>query len=142
MANNVAYNGIFATGHVITPVQAGSFESQQADALERDLQTIRENYDRRVELTMLVPNMIDTRTKLATRYLQEYAERFGDALAPEASPNSQDISNAQDEGRTIFALGEPSKTAQQALRAYEENARVLRERVLGEDPVEHPEVEA
>jgi chromosome partitioning protein len=142
VANNVAYNGIFATENVITPVQAGSFESQQADALERDLQTIRENYDRPVELTMLVPNMIDTRTKLATRYLQEYAERFGDALAPEAIPNSQDISNAQDEGRTIFALEELSKTARRALRAYEENARVLRERVLGGDSVGHTEVEA
>lgn len=130
VANNVAYNGIFAAENVITPVQAGSFESQQADALERDLETIRERHDRDANLAMLIPNMVDTRTKLADKYLKDYADRFGDALA-EPVPNSQDIANAQDEGRTIFALEEPSATAQRAIEAYETNADELVRRIRG-----------
>lgn len=131
VANNVAYNGIFATGNIITPVQAGSFESQQAGALQRDLETIRETHNQRADLTMLVPNMIDTRTKLSKRYLEEYADRFGDALATEAIPHSQDIANAQDQGQTIFALEEPSSTAQRAIEAYEANADALAMRIRG-----------
>lgn len=131
VANNVAYNGIFATGNIITPVQAGSFESQQADALQHDLETIRETHDQRAELAMLVPNMIDTRTKLSKRYLEEYSERFGDAFAAEPIPTSQDIANAQDRGQTIFALEEPSQTAKRAIEAYEANAHALAKRIRG-----------
>lgn len=130
MANNVAFNGIFAAGNVITPVQAGSFESQQTAALERELEFIREEHDRDVRLTMLIPNMIDTRTNLAEKYLEEYAEEYGDALA-EPIPQSQDIANAQDVGRTIFALEEPSATAQRAIDAYEANADELVRRIRG-----------
>lgn len=131
VANNVAYNGIFAAGNVITPVQAGSFESQQADALERDLAAIRENYDQDAELTMLIPNMIDGRTKLSEQYLDDYADRFGAALANTPIPRSQAIANAQDEGRTIFTLEEPSGTAKRAREAYGANAEELVRRIRG-----------
>lgn len=130
MANNVSYNGIFAAENVITPVQAGSFESQQADALERDLATIRERHDRDATLAMLIPNMVDTRTRLANKYLEDYADRFGGVLG-EPIPHSQDIANAQDEGRTIFALENPSPTAQRAINAYEANAEELVRRIRG-----------
>ena len=129
-ANNVSFNGIFAAGNVITPVQAGSFESQQTAALERELAFIREEYDQEAKLTMLIPNMIDGRTNLSEKYLGEYAEEYGDALA-EPVPRSQDIANAQDEGRTIFALEEPSATAKRAIDAYETNADELVRRIRG-----------
>lgn len=131
VANNVAYNGVFAAGNIITPVQTGSFESQQADALERDLETIRDHHNQPAQLALLVPNMVDSRTNLSQKYLETYEEQFGDAMAPQPIPQSQDIANAQDEGRTIFTLEDPSNTAQRAIGAYERNAEALIERILG-----------
>lgn len=47
---------------------------------------------------------------------------YPEALAPIPIPQSQDIKNAQREGRTIFALEDPSPTARRAREAYRENA--------------------
>lgn len=133
MANNITYNGVWAAQHVVTPVEAGVFESKQADALTRDLSALTSAYDRRVGLTMLVPNKHDKRTTLGTEYLERYAEAYPDAIAPRPVPFSQDIRNAAESGQTAFALEEPSSTAEEAREAYRENARALYER-MGEEP--------
>jgi hypothetical protein len=61
--------------------------------------------------------------------IQEVKEQlnddYGEVLAPEQIPSSQDITNAQQEGQTIFQLEQPSQTAQHAIAAYQENARTL-----------------
>ena len=129
MANNITYNGVWAAQHVLTPVEAGSFEADQARALQYDLQKLSDGYDRDVSLEMIIPNKIDMRTKLARRYLEQYEDEFGDALAPEPVPMSQDIRNATENGQTIFALEEPSGTAKEAIDAYRSNARALVDRV-------------
>jgi len=78
---------------------------------------------------MVLPNRVDMRTKLARTLLDDLAEEHTDALAPTFVPQSQDIKNAQHDGRTIFALEEPSSTAQRARDAYEESAATLLDRL-------------
>lgn len=129
--SNITFNGIFAAGNVITPVLAGSFEDEQADELNNELATIREKYDQPADLTMMIPNMIDNRTSLSDTYLERYGGRFGDVIAPEPVPRSQDIVNAQHEGKTIFALEDPSSTAQRAIAAIESNTEALIQRIRG-----------
>ena len=139
--NNVTYNGVFAARHVIVPVQAGMFEATQVLSLDRDLETIRVNFDRDVDLTMLVPNMVDARTSLTLEALledlddeeeltDEQRERFKRAFSTPV-PRSQDIVNAQADGKTVFALEEPSSTAKRAREAYEANADELVRRIRG-----------
>lgn len=132
MTNNVSYNGLWAARHAITPVEMGPFEAEQADALRRDLEKIAANFELEINLTLVLPNKVDTRTRLAEEYLEAFAEEYPDAIAPNYVPYSQDIRNAAEQGRTAFALVEPSKTAQQARDAYLSAAARLVDRLRGE----------
>lgn len=129
LTNNVSYNGLWGTQNVITPVEMGPFEAEQADALRRDLTAIEENFDVDIRLTLVLPNKVDTRTKLAEEYLEAFREEYPDAIAPEWVPYSQDIRNAAKEGKTAFALESPSKTAREAREAYLAAAEALLDRL-------------
>jgi len=131
MTNNVSYNGLWAARHAITPVEMGPFEAEQADALRRDLEKIAANFELAIDLALVVPNKVDTRTKLAEEYLEAFATEYPDAIAPSYVPYSQDIRNAAEHGRTVFALEEPSKTARQARDAYLSAADQLVDRLGG-----------
>lgn len=122
VANNIVYNGVYAAQHVVAVVEAGPFESQQASALSDDLDRFRDTTGRQTELAMVVLNKLDARTSLANEYLERYRDEFGDVVAPQPVPNSQDIRNAAENGHTLFALEEPSSTAERALDAYHNNA--------------------
>lgn len=131
MTNNVSYNGLWAARHVITPVEMGPFEAEQADALRKDLSKIDQNFDVAIDLALVVPNKVDTRTKLAEEYLAAFQDEYPEAIAPELVPYSQDIRNAAEKGRTAFALEEPSKTAGRARDSYLASAEVLVDRLAG-----------
>jgi len=132
LTNNVSYNGLWAARNVIAPVEMGPFESEQAKALDDDLATIAGRFEVDVRLVMVLPNKIDTRTKLAEQYLDEFEEAYPDAIAPEPIPMSQDIRNAAERGQTAFALEEPSSTARRAREAFLADAEALVARMGGE----------
>ncbi|WP_135823223.1 ParA family protein [Halostella litorea] len=135
MTNNVSYNGLWAAGHAITPVEMGPFEAEQADALRRDLEKIAANFEVEIELALVLPNKVDTRTNLAEEYLAAFQDEYPDAIAPDYVPYSQDIRNAAQRGMTAFALEEPSSTAEHAREAYLGAADTLVDRLGGEDDV-------
>ena len=118
MTNNVTYNGLWAARNAITPVEMGPFEAEQADALRRDLKKIADNFSVDIELSLVLPNKVDTRTKLAEEYLASFEDEYGDIIAPTYVPYSQDIRNAAQRGVTAFELEEPSTTARKARDAY------------------------
>ena len=128
-ANNITYNGVYAAEQVLTPVETGHFEAEQARALVGDLNRFQDAVGREVGLAMLLPNKLDQRTKLAQRYLEEYTTEFGELIAPEPIPDSQAIRNAAANGQTVFAYEEPSKTAQRAQEAFQADADVLVDRI-------------
>jgi chromosome partitioning protein len=131
LANNVTYNGLWAARNVITPVEMGPFEAEQADALRADLDKIQSNFAVEIRLALVLPNKVDTRTKLAEEYLQAFREEYPDAIAPKYVPYSQDIRNAVEGGRTAFALADASTTATQAREAFLAAAEVLVNRLEG-----------
>jgi chromosome partitioning protein len=133
LTNNVSYNGLWAARHVIAPVEMGPFEAEQADALRRDLQKIAANFDVEIQLSLVLPNKVDTRTTLAEEYLDAFREEYPEAIAPDLVPYSQDIRNATEAGRTVFRLDSPSKTAREAREAYLQAAEVLVDRLQGGD---------
>jgi chromosome partitioning protein len=131
MTNNVTYNGLWAARSVITPVEMGPFEAEQADALRRDLEKIGENFAVDIGIGLVLPNKVDTRTKLAEEYLESFREEYPEAIAPNYVPYSQDIRNAAQRGMTAFGLEEPSSTARGAREAYLGAAETLVERLGG-----------
>lgn len=131
LTNNVSYSGLWAAKHVLAPVEMGPFEAEQADQLREDLTQMVEAFDVGVELSMVLPNKVDTRTKLAEEYLEAFRAEYPEAIAPEYIPYSQDIRNAVEGGQTAFALEEPSATAENAREAFEADARALVDRLGG-----------
>lgn len=131
MTNNVAYNGLWAARHVITPVEMGPFEAEQADALRRDLAKIAANFAVEIDLALVLPNKVDNRTNLAEEYLAAFESEYPDAIAPSDVPYSQDIRNAAEDGQTAFALEAPSATARRARDAYLDAAETLVDRIGG-----------
>jgi chromosome partitioning protein len=129
MTTNVTYNGLWAAQNVLAPVEMGPFEAEQVGALRDDLAKVEANFDVSVDLAMVLPNKVDSRTKLAGEYQDAYREEYPDAIAPEYVPSSQDIRNATEQGQSIFALENPSGTAREAREAYRTNAEALIERV-------------
>jgi len=135
LANNITYNGLWATGNVVTPVSMGSYELKQTRSLEDDLEKIRSQYRTNVELQMIVPNLHDRRTNLHEEKLQEFREEFGDLVAPEYVVDSQQVRTATDEGVTLFDIPEDEllKTGRDARDAFDRNARELFERLTNTD---------
>jgi len=127
VANNVSYNGLWATESVVAPVQMGPLEFEQARGLEKDLGGIRDSYGVDVALEMLLPNLYDRRTNLDAEVHEQFLDEFGDVVGPEKIVASQAIRKATNEGRTIFALDEDelSKTAREAREAFVTNAEEL-----------------
>lgn len=129
ITNNVTYNGLWAVGNVIAPVEMGVFEASQVEALKNDLDKIGENFGVDIRISMILPNKVDRRTKLAREYLGELEDAYPEEMAPGYIPVSQDIRNAANSGRTVFSLEEPSKTAMRARKRFVENAEELVDRL-------------
>lgn len=131
LTNNVSYSGLWAAKYVLAPVEMGPFEAEQADQLREDLVQMAAAFEIDIDLAMVLPNKVDTRTKLAEEYLATFRDAYPDEIAPAYVPYSQDIRNAVDNGHTAFALDDPSTTAQQARDAFVTNARTLITRIGG-----------
>ncbi|XVH33852.1 ParA family protein (plasmid) [Haloferacaceae archaeon DSL9] len=131
LSSIVPYNGIWAAENIVVPVEMGPFEFDQARSLAADVEKYRENWAIDAEISMVVPNKVDARTKLNGTYLEKFEAAFNGAMAPAGIPNSQDIRNSTDVGQTIFELTEPSSTASRAREAYLENADALVDRLGG-----------
>lgn len=109
----------------------GPSEAEQADALRRDLAKIADNFAVDIDLSLVLPNKVDTRTTLAEEYLDAFCDEYPDAIAPDYVPYSQDIRNAAQRGLTAFALEDPSTTARQARETYLAAAETLVDRLSG-----------
>jgi chromosome partitioning protein len=129
----VPYNGVWAAENLIAPVEMGSYEFAQAKQLADDVDKYRSNWGIDAELSMVIPNKFERGTNLADDYMERYTAEFNGAMSPEPIAKSQDIRNATEAGKTIFALEEPSTTAQRARDAYLANARALVDRLGGVD---------
>lgn len=127
--NNISYNGLWAARNVVVPVEAGPFEAKQADRLRSDLERITESFPIDVTLAMLVLNKVDQRTTLSDDFLEEFRDEYPSEVAPAPVPRSQAVRNAAVDGRTLFAAGGDSATAERARDAFREDAEALLERL-------------
>ncbi|ELY91387.1 ParA family protein [Natrialba taiwanensis] len=129
LTNNITLNGLQAARKVIAPVELGEFEEQQLKALHEDLEEFNAALDETIEVSMVIPNRVQSNTNLGKQLLEELREDYAETVAPVHIPQSQDIRNAQKSGKTTFALEEPSNTATRAREAYQVNANELVDRI-------------
>ncbi len=129
--NNIALNGLFAAGNILAPLKPGAFESEQLDNLQDDLDRIREEQPVDPQLSMVIPTMIDKRTNLSERFVEELRDEHPDTAAPAHVSKSQAVSNWQERGRTLFAVPDDELTAtgERVRESYLENTRDLLERL-------------
>ncbi|MFY4814514.1 ParA family protein [Haloarcula sp. AONF1] len=125
LTNNVTLNGLWATERVIAPVELGEFERQQMEMLEEDIDDLSQNFEKDIEIAIIVPNRVDTRTNLSKELLDELDEKWNGLMAPDPVPKSQDIRNSQRRGETVFAQEEVSSTAERARESYRANSERL-----------------
>lgn len=125
LTSNITINGLWATRNVVAPVELGPFEEKQMGILLEDLDEISETFDMDISVSMVLPNRVDARTTLSDELLTELSEEYPGTIAPKHIPQSQDVKNAQQDGTTIFALKEPSATAQRARDAFQIDAAEL-----------------
>lgn len=121
--NNIALNGLFAAEQTVVPLKPGEFEANQLENLQSDLKTIEEDFDGRVtpRVSMIIPTMIDRRTNQSAAFVDELEAQWPDRVSKPVS-RSQDISDLQGEGQTLFApaddeLYDTGKRAREAYRA-------------------------
>jgi len=131
LTNNVTLNGLWATERVVAPIELGEFERQQMQMLATDINDLSENFDKDIELAMIVPNRVDTRTNLAGELLDELDEDWNGLVAPASVPKSQDIRNSQRSGETVLADEDDnlSATAKRAAESYRTNSEALLEKL-------------
>jgi len=126
--NNIVLNGLFATENTIVPLKPGEFERNQLQNLERDLEAITEdtNGDVSPRVSMLIPTMVDLRTNQAEAFVEELQADYPDR-ACESIPVSQNVSDLQGEGRTLFAAADDElySTGERAREAYRQATEKL-----------------
>lgn len=122
VSNNVTYNGLWAADDVIVPIETGIFETSQLKSLKEDIKDIKSDFHVNVELSAVLPNKFDSRTKLSNEYLENLKEKYPVGYP---IPKSQDIRNAAEKGKTVFFLNSPSDTAKRASERFIQNAQFL-----------------
>jgi len=128
--NNIVLNGLFASEQTVVPLKPGKFERNQLSNLERDLQAIDEdtNGDVQPMVTMVIPTMVDFRTNQAEAFVNDINAEYPNR-ASEPISISQNISDYQGEGKTLFGVAddELSATGKRARNAYQSSTDQLLE---------------
>ena len=103
--DNIALNGLRACEHVIAPVVPGAFEQSQLTRLNRDLDELLSEYGADPRLSLVIPNRVQRGQRLDQKTVEQLKEKYTDRVSPVVR-KSQDVSNLQAEGKTLFAVSE------------------------------------
>lgn len=126
--SNIALNGLAGTENIVSPVRPGSFEEQQLASLDETVEELSADLGIDLELSLVIPTMIDRRESQSEKFIDEIREEYPDRVGS-AIPRSADIGSSQDRGETLFSAEELYDTGERAAEAYEQNARTLIEKL-------------
>jgi chromosome partitioning protein len=129
-------NALCASNEVLLPIQCEFFALQGVAGILESLKAVQ-RLNRGLELTMVVPCMVDRRKTLARDVIEEVQKYFGSLVTRTQIRNNVKLAEAPSHGQTIFEYDASSNGAQDYSRLAAE--------VLGElppDPEEPEEAEA
>ena len=109
-------NGLTAAQEVIVPIQTEYFALEGLGQLLRNVNLVRNNLNRDLEITKVVLVMFDARTKLSRQVAEEVREHFGDKVCAQIVPRAVRLSEAPSHGLPITVY-DPSSTGTSAYRA-------------------------
>ena len=109
-------NGLTAAQEVIVPIQTEYFALEGLGQLVRNVNLVRNNLNRDLEITKVILVMFDARTKLSHQVADEVREHFGDKVCTQIVPRAVRLSEAPSHGLPITVY-DPSSTGTSAYRA-------------------------
>jgi chromosome partitioning protein len=127
-------NALCAANEVLLPIQAEFFALQGVAGILESLKAVQ-RLNRGLQLTMVVPCMVDKRKTLAREVMEEVDKYFGKLVTRTRIRNNVKLAEAPSHGMTIYEYDASSNGA----KDYDSLAR----EVLGEAPViDAPAVDA
>lgn len=95
-------NALVAAERVIIPMQAEYFSMQGMTKLMEVMDLVRKSLNPTIEISLILPCMVDRRTNLTNEVLSELRRHFGDVLANTCVRSNVKLAEAPSFGRTIF----------------------------------------
>jgi chromosome partitioning protein len=125
----LSMNALCAAREVLLPIQTHFFALQGVAGILECLRAVR-RLNRELELSLVLPAMVDRRTTLAREVMDEIRTYFGDRVARTMVGMNVKLAEAPSHGKTIFeyAPGCPGAADYEALAAE----------ILGEEPAAPP----
>jgi chromosome partitioning protein len=114
-------NALVAADHVVIPMQAEYLSLQGMAKLMEVIQLVQKRLNPALQVALVLPCMVDSRTNLSAEVLREIETHFGGMLAKTRIRNNVKLAEAPSFGRTIFEHAPDSNGA----RDYEAFAAEL-----------------
>ena len=95
-------NALVAADHIVIPMQAEYLSLQGMAKLMEVIQLVQKRLNPALQVALVLPCMVDSRTNLSAEVLQEIETHFGGMLAKTRIRNNVKLAEAPSFGRTIF----------------------------------------
>ncbi len=112
-------NGLVAASEVLVPIQCEYYALEGLAQLARNVELVRDNLNRDLQIQNIVMVMYDTRTNLGEQVVQEVRDHFGEIVCKNMIPRNIKLSEAPSFGQPINIYASSSRGAV----AYRELAR-------------------
>lgn len=109
-------NGLTAAQEVIVPIQTEYFALEGLGQLIRNIDLVKRNLNRDLDISKIILVMFDKRTKLSHQVADEVRQHFGDKVCKQVVPRAVRLSEAPSHGQPIIAY-DPQSTGSDAYRA-------------------------
>src|SRR5262249_57647452 len=95
-------NALVAADHIVIPMQAEYLSLQGMAKLMEVIQLVQKRLNPALQIALVLPCMVDSRTNLSAEVLREIENHFGGMLAKSRIRNNVKLAEAPSFGRTIF----------------------------------------
>jgi chromosome partitioning protein len=131
-------NALVAAEHVVIPMQAQYLSLQGMAKLIEVIQLVQRRLNPTLDVALLVPCMVDSRTNLSAEVLGEIEQHFGQQLARTRIRNNVKLAEAPSFGRTIFEHAPESNGARDYASVADELLQRLGVEAPARDAAEAP----
>ncbi|CAN5729865.1 sporulation initiation inhibitor protein Soj [soil metagenome] len=104
-------NAMAAAQEVLVPIQCEYYALEGLGQLIRNVNLVKKNLNRDLQVSTIVLVMYDARTKLSDQVGQEVREHFGDKVCRQVIPRTVRLSEAPSFGQPIIAFDPSSRGA-------------------------------
>jgi len=109
-------NALTAAQEVLVPVQCEYYALEGLAQLLRNIELVNNNLNPSLQVSTILCQMYDSRTKLSADVVSEVREHFGDKVLQSVIPRTVKIAESPSHGMPVVVL-DPSSTGAQAYRA-------------------------